>query len=399
MRKNILILALCVLLAFSFSQAFAKRTTPDSNTAGLLDAIYNKDVQTVKRLLEQGTNPNAITDWRGAKNITPLGLATISEAPADIVKALLDAKADPDVNPKDTAPPILFAAEGNLEILQLLVENKANVNIRGATKRTALIAAAEKGLVDNVRYLIQHKAKVNMSDGNGTALLYAVFGNHTEVAIALLDAKANPNISTGNGTTPLILAVTQNNLPLAEALIEKGAKLESETKDGMTALLAAAYSKDQETVDYLLAMGADASHKDSSGNTYRDFLDYDPDRYWLFDIDVAHTQVFIWYDSKENKIVRAKNPMNDVIGPEEIQAQRWSVESGSLHDLLNGGGRSYISGDFTETASGHRMGAHLKIQLMSTRNIATVMDVYSNMSSDGSWRVKKLSDYTGSPFI
>jgi ankyrin repeat protein len=62
------------------------------------------------------------------------------------------------------------------------------------------------------------------SKGGFTALLHAARQGHREAALALLDGGANVNqVSAGDGTSPLLMAILNAQFDLALALLERGA--------------------------------------------------------------------------------------------------------------------------------------------------------------------------------
>ncbi|KAL3084521.1 hypothetical protein niasHS_009292 [Heterodera schachtii] len=71
----------------------------------------------------------------------------------------------------------------DLNIVKFLVEEAgADLEIRDATGRTALMGAASDGLADIVQYLVTKKARTDWKDENGiTAIDYAEKNGHTEV--------------------------------------------------------------------------------------------------------------------------------------------------------------------------------------------------------------------------
>ena len=116
------------------------------------------------------------------------------------------------------------AKEGHLEVVEKLLEAKADVN--AATwwdGRTALQAAAEGGHLEVVEKLLEAKADVNAStrlDGR-TALQAAAEGGHLEVVEKLLEAKADVNAATWwEGRTALQAAAEGGHLEVVEKLLE-----------------------------------------------------------------------------------------------------------------------------------------------------------------------------------
>jgi len=70
----------------------------------------------------------------------------------------------------------LASAEGNLELVHLLLEYKANVNLRDDAGRTPLGYAVRQLQVDVVQALLSRGSKVNASDCMGTTALHIAVG-------------------------------------------------------------------------------------------------------------------------------------------------------------------------------------------------------------------------------
>ncbi len=154
-------------------------------------------------------------------------------------------------------PLVRAARNGNLEIVKLLVEHGATIDIgKERGERTALIEAAGQGHVDVVKFLLEKGADVN-ARGNGLTplLLASAWGNlpagppgdKTKTIYVLLENGADVNVQDESwlktGRTPLMYAVLQGDAALVEALLAKGARKDLKNKEGDTALSLAKKAK------------------------------------------------------------------------------------------------------------------------------------------------------------
>ncbi|XP_054857616.1 E3 ubiquitin-protein ligase MIB2 isoform X2 [Eublepharis macularius] len=87
--------------------------------------------------------------------------------------------------------------------------------------RTALQVASYLGQVEVVKVLLQTHANINLRDEEGdTALHYAAFGNQAEVARVLVSKGANPDLLNNVKCTALYIAVNKGFTEVVQALCE-----------------------------------------------------------------------------------------------------------------------------------------------------------------------------------
>lgn len=123
-------------------------------------------------------------------------LRAVKSGQVERVKELLKS-VDPDCAFFDEGEPrsslVAAARQGNLEITDLLLKAKADVEYKARGDESPLMAAANYGHLALVKLLVANGAKVNRKiSGDGTALIGAVRGGHYEVAKYLLEQGANP---------------------------------------------------------------------------------------------------------------------------------------------------------------------------------------------------------------
>jgi ankyrin repeat protein len=115
------------------------------------------------------------------------------------------------------------ATTGSVHRMQLLHLAGANVNSRGAGGPPLLLAAGE-GRLNAVRYLLDEGADVNMRGQHGnTALAEATYYGHAPIIKELLVHGADVNVLSSDGT-PLDIAVGRNNIAIIDLLKHYGAR-------------------------------------------------------------------------------------------------------------------------------------------------------------------------------
>ncbi|KAG9237982.1 hypothetical protein BJ875DRAFT_480792 [Amylocarpus encephaloides] len=122
------------------------------------------------------------------------------------------------------------AGDGHLEVIQRLLDAKADVNTPASEHgRTALQAAAGGGHLEVVQRLLDAKADVNATPAifhGRTTLQAAAGGGHLEVVQRLLDAKADVNTpASEHRRTALQAATDSGHLEVAQRLIDAKADL------------------------------------------------------------------------------------------------------------------------------------------------------------------------------
>jgi ankyrin repeat protein len=205
---------------------------PDGRTP-LATAALSKQVEAARLLLKRG----AKAELADKAAYTPLLLAVL-QADADMVQALLEGGALPDVKAPGHFFTPLVAAAGNLDpfkhskcmkIIKLLLEGKADPNFQAGDGRTALSAAAAstdqgQGL-DTASLLLDRGAKVDVANAKGETPLMLAAGNGNEKMVKLLLKKdANVQLTSGAGETAMNFALRSGQRGVVALLEAKGAK-------------------------------------------------------------------------------------------------------------------------------------------------------------------------------
>jgi ankyrin repeat protein len=259
-------------------------------------AAQKGDVELAKVLLYASANVRATTRIGG---YTPLLIAS-RNGDAAMIETLVGAGADANnATTNGTTALMLAAAAGKVDAVKMLLAKGANVNAKENVKgETALTFAAAYGRTDVVRELTAHKADVSATtkvqdlasfakeeqerliaergglqgrggragEGRGpqgpqvagvnrqynytelvaywggmSALHLAARQGYSEVASALLDAGADVNQrTTGDQSTPLLVAIINGHFDLAKQLLDKGADPNlAQLNNGVTPLYAA----------------------------------------------------------------------------------------------------------------------------------------------------------------
>ncbi len=284
-------------------------------------AAQNGSAEMLQLLLKAGVDPNATT------NLQESALMTVARSGnVDAAKVLLDAGAKIDAREEwHTETALMWAAaERHPSMLEALIKRGADVNARSKVNEwerqntseprekwlpyggmTPLLFAAREGCLGCVQVLAENKADLNVQDPRGvSAPVIAIINGHFDVAAYLIDKGANPNLADDTGRTALFSAVDFNTVPMSNRppppgiieqevngvaliakLVEKGANVNAQlTKQqpyrakldrgqdsmlttGTTALLRAAKAGDIPAMKVLLAAKADVKLATRAGIT------------------------------------------------------------------------------------------------------------------------------------
>lgn len=139
----------------------------------------------------------------------------------DCAKALVKRGADVDAVTQLGQTALMFAALGTgtiyTEIVIILMDAKANPNVRRRDGRTALAIAASRGSLNTVKYLAKRGADVNIPDTLGiTALMRSAQNCEYLMVSWLVRLGADPKLVTGDGKTVMDLPITQARAPVRD---------------------------------------------------------------------------------------------------------------------------------------------------------------------------------------
>jgi len=191
----------------------------------ILDPNYDHPatVDEVKFHLRMGADVRAVNE----NNATALLVASYQkyEDMSDILKLLLDHGADVNVQDKWGYTPLYWAClHGQTKAVRLLLSHGADVNIRDEGDRTPLHAACLSGCAPVIQALLKGGVDVNAQDKYGdTPLHRATAGAYDEAVGILLQAGADPNARNSVHETPLRIAGNSGRIDILAAFISHGA--------------------------------------------------------------------------------------------------------------------------------------------------------------------------------
>lgn len=200
----------------------------------------------------------------------------IHGSPEEIQKAIEEGS-DPNMRIAGNRTALMNAATWNCnpEVIELLIDEGANVNARDDFGGTALREASVGNNAEVVNLLLAAGADINSRDDRGmSSLMYAAgFNQDLNVTKVLLENGASINARSEDGMSALIYAAGYNQNPdVTKVLLEKGANISARNQKGLTALMYAAWlTENPKIIDILLEHGADGTAECLIGKTAIDF--------------------------------------------------------------------------------------------------------------------------------
>ena len=156
----------------------------------------------------------------------------------------------------------------SLEVLTLLLESGAAVNVVDESKSSPLLDAANANCVQIMQKLIESGAKVNEADDNGrTPLHLAALSDNPKVLTVMLEAKASINVRDSKERTPLHLATFLGYIHVVERLLKENAEIQTVDYRGQSPLHTAAVYSKTALAKLFPENGASPDQVDGSDNT------------------------------------------------------------------------------------------------------------------------------------
>ena len=228
---------------------------------GLLSKVRDNDLEAVKTLIAAGADVNQEDDMMG---YTPLSLAKNIE----MMKVLISAGANINYQDKRMGYTHLMMALNNCkpEVASFLIENGADITLKGNDGATALILAC--GCSEEIaKQLIEKGADVHAVTDRGMGAFTQCTGIGLsrgvvsyEFAEFLLEKGADIDETNTTdyygGYTPLLWAVESNEEKLVSFLVKHGANVNAKSNMGKTALSIASDAGNTSIVEILKAAGA-----------------------------------------------------------------------------------------------------------------------------------------------
>lgn len=250
----------------------------DANHYGMtptMIAAQAGQLEILQFLISKGADINA---YHHLEQCTALGFAAEEFRP-EVVSVLLKAGAKLFFPEQITSNPMVKAVtrlpkdaterEHQLQVLRMLLDAGGDVNSVDDKGRTPLMMAAETNNAEIVDLLLKNKADPNIKNQDGNTALHvaAQKGNHSIIQVLLLQGKTDPHILNKTDRTPLQVAVQNKQIDVVKIILNNVSNSPAKEADSTVALMLAAEAGYAPMITPLLASGLNVNTKDIDGNT------------------------------------------------------------------------------------------------------------------------------------
>lgn len=235
--------------------------------------MYSPNVKVSRLLLLAGASPNYITDFLGN---APVLCMYANEGIVPMVSLLLEFGADVELtNSQGCTALSLASAKGHCDVVRQLIAAGASPGHADTAGFCPLVHAARNGCLNVVGYLlacdwiIKTPEDVELTEAAQQALVAAAGQGHTEIVEYLLDmAEVNADVrDTITGETALTVAAANGCHAVCSALINRGANISTTNKKELAPLLLAVKEGHWAVAERLIQSYAAIEQCDNTGRS------------------------------------------------------------------------------------------------------------------------------------
>lgn len=194
----------------------------------LLDLIPSSAVgflNRVKYLVQvEKVDINQVNESDGATAL----MKAVKKNRTEVVRYLLEQGALVNVPDKKLSAPLIEAAlKSNLELMELLIDHGADLELRTGRKGyTALFWCAIDSVIVSMDYLLEKGADIEARDIQGATPLMGAISRKKTASVAYLIGKgADVNALDQDGRSPVMYAMELNQLDMVQLLTDNGADI------------------------------------------------------------------------------------------------------------------------------------------------------------------------------
>jgi ankyrin repeat protein len=235
--------------------------TEDKASFPLYSAAWKGHYEVCERLVKAGANVNITKTNHYATAL----LAAVQNNQKKIVTLLLESGADPKLQLDNWSILHCASQSKSLEMMEIALSTKPDINGQGSVGRTPLQNACEEGCdVEILQKLFENGADPHVITGEHqrSCLYYAALNGHEHIVEWLLGKGVDVNAQNDTEDTALTLACVNGYLPIVRHLLKAGCDVNLQNSKKRPGLLDAASCGHSAIVELLVKGGADLEISD-----------------------------------------------------------------------------------------------------------------------------------------
>lgn len=203
---------------------------------GLRSAVKERDFQKAEEYIGEGkTHTTNVINSKDRNGNSPLSIA-VSNRDLEMMNFLIENGADVNIEDYFRMPPIYYAVtKGTTEMIELLINKKASINgyfSHAGEKRTLVGWAIDKNSPEKVEVLLKHGASPNgkfdlLAYSQNSCLHAAIEKNYSRIVELLIEYRADVNVKNEQGQTPIYLAISSKRPKIIKLLYDNGADIDN----------------------------------------------------------------------------------------------------------------------------------------------------------------------------
>jgi ankyrin repeat protein len=187
--------------------------------------IYHGAEHNDLALIQQGLAGGGDVNVSNLQGVTPLILA-VKNWPQNIqmITTLIKAGANVNVVSSDTSPIHEAVRKNSQQVLTILLDHGAQINLHLADGKTPLHLAVQQSLMDMITYLLSKGADPKQKTQQNVSCLHFAASEGDKATIEkFIGYGNNVNEQNSNGKSPLHVAAEKNHLDAIKVLLNAGA--------------------------------------------------------------------------------------------------------------------------------------------------------------------------------
>ena len=225
----------------------------DQGRSALFMASLAGHAEIARLLLDNGTQVNT----QNNHGSTTLLVACLTGSAYIVAELLQQLNIQPMTNSYFLSV-IRSSVKGHIELVKLLLDRGADVNIKAHGGISPLVGGCFTGCIETVKLLLLYGVDLNAKAGKVTALDYASLLGHTEIVQVLLVSGVQVE-----ATYALLLATSAGHIDIMKILLDHGADLHMRGEDGRTPLHMASITGCKEALNLIFDSSLGDDRKNS----------------------------------------------------------------------------------------------------------------------------------------